>query len=164
MGWRQCPPHMQKQALTSDTGWSWGVSVCGPFCSLQALSLGVVGGQGPGLPPSHQTRWTLRMTRHAWRNHTWSLWMGECAGPGAPSAAHRGLMQTPPSQPRPGPEPEAEALVVGGRWSICIGVWGPRGRPQAEMSGQAWVFSHMFWAALVQCTLMGLLFHFILLS
>lgn len=51
----------------------------------------------------------------------------------------------------------------GGRWSICIEVWGPRGRPQAEMSGQAWVFSHMFWAALVQCTLMGLLFHFILL-
>lgn len=115
MGWRQCPPHMRKQALTSDTGWSWGVSVCGPFCSPQALSLGVVGGQGPRLPPSHQTGWTLRMTRDAWRNHTWSLGTGKCAGPGAPSAAHRGLVQTPPSQPRPGPEPEAEALVVGGQ-------------------------------------------------
>lgn len=69
------------------------------------------------------------------------LGMGERAGPGAPSAAHRGLVQMPPSQPRPGPEPGGEA-PAGGASASRRG--GPTGRPQAETSGQAWVSSGVF--------------------
>ena len=107
-------------------------------------------------PPSHQTRWTLRTTGDAWRNHTWSLGTGECAGPGAPSAAHRGLVQKALPSPHPLPRlhclgppslvqglsPEAKAPR--GRWSICIKVGARRGRPWTEMSGQAWVSSGVF--------------------
>ena len=95
------------------------------------------------------------------------LGMGECAGPGAPSAVHQGLVQMPLSQPRPGPEPGGRSP---GRGSICIEEGGSQ-RTTTGRNVRAGMgllrrvprFSHMSWAALVQFTPMGLLFHFILL-
>ena len=118
--WAGARGYMRKQALTSDTGWNWGGSLsvdpsAHPRPSPWVWQESWVQNSWSAPPPSHQTRWTLRTTGDAWRNHTWSLGTGECAGPGAPSAAHRGLVQKALPPPPCGPASTALAHTASSR-------------------------------------------------
>ena len=128
------------------------------------------GGKTPSLPPNlldTQDDGGCLEKCQAQHARPSRLGMGERAGPGAPSAAHRGLVQMPPSQPRPGPEPGGEAWAGGASASRRGGsqrtTTGRNVRAGMGLLRSVPRFSHMSWAALVQFMPMGLLFHFILL-